>query len=188
MANQYYKRTVFIPYGLARAEDVNLSEVSTEYAFDYLPNPISTSDKGFSENFKVKELPSLEEHVVRATDIQSSFLVFAEDSTATGNIYTVTLTPIPTAYTNGFKVVFKAAKTSTATAYLNVNGLGDIKIVRPNGEDTVGGDISYPNIHLVMYVDGNFQLLSYISTIIDEAPDDGKTYARKNGEWVEIST
>jgi hypothetical protein len=53
----------------------------------------------------------------------------------TNNAYTLTLNPAPTAYEDGMSIKVKAHQDSTASATLNINGLGAKALKNSYGED-----------------------------------------------------
>jgi hypothetical protein len=99
-----------------------------------------------------KSLPSLNK-------VQSGSANYATD-TGTANAYVVTLSPVPTAYTVGFPVYFKAANANTGASTLNVNGLGAVTITKRGGTALAAGDIPVnASIHVV-YDGTNFEMVS----------------------------
>lgn len=72
-------------------------------------------------------------------------------SAAGTDTYAVTLSPVPTSYTNGFLVRFKADVGNTGAATLNVNTLGAITIKKNNDQDLQTGDIEANQIIEVVY-------------------------------------
>lgn len=88
--------------------------------------------------------------------------IYAVDSVGTDS-YAVTLTPAPTAYTDGMPVLFKPGTANTGAATLNVNGLG-AKSIRKNYNTALAtGDIVAQQRCLVVYDAANdwFQLISW---------------------------
>lgn len=79
--------------------------------------------------------------------------------------YTVTLSPIPTSYVNGFVINFKADVANTGAATLNVNGLGAVAITKQNNEPLVTGDIEANQIVNVVYnsTGPTFQMQSQVA-------------------------
>ncbi len=82
--------------------------------------------------------------------IQNSSYVYAVD-TGSANNYVVSLTPAPTAYANGMRVLFKAANANTGVSVLNVNGMGNVVLVRRDGSNLNAGDIPANTIIEVIY-------------------------------------
>jgi hypothetical protein len=56
-------------------------------------------------------------------------------ATGTANTYSITLSPAPTAYSNGFGVTVVIPADSSGASTLNVNGLGPIPLKKANGND-----------------------------------------------------
>ena len=92
------------------------------------------------------------------TQITAGTSNYAAD-TGTANAYVVTLSPIPSSYTAGMEVVFKALNANSGASTVNVNGLGVTPLVRPDGTAFVTNDIYAGQIIVARY-DGttNFQL------------------------------
>lgn len=79
--------------------------------------------------------------------------------------YAITLNPVPTAYSTGMRLYFKANTVNTGACTLNVNGLGAKSIVKSYNIALEDGDIKANQIVEVIYDGTNFQL---VSTIADE--------------------
>ena len=75
---------------------------------------------------------------------------YAADSAAS-DTYVVTLSPVPAAYFNGMKVIFKATTINTGAATLNVNGLGAIAINKYKDQAPEDGDIEAGQMVEVIY-------------------------------------
>jgi len=88
--------------------------------------------------------------------------IYAADA-GSNDTYAVTLSPAPTAYTNGMVVRFKANTINTGAATLNVNGLGAKTIVKNYNVTLADGDIKASQLCEVIYDGTNFQLLSPVS-------------------------
>lgn len=115
--------------------------------------------------------------------IQNGSLVYAASSAGT-DTYAVTLSPVPTAYVNGFTVNFKADVANTGAATLNVNGLGPISITKFNGSALSTGDIGANHIATVVYnsTGPTFQLQSQgISDVVGPASSTDNALARFDG-------
>jgi hypothetical protein len=107
-------------------------------------------------------------NVARVQNIESNFQAIADafnsvqgDITdiyaiASGtNVLTVSVTPAPTSYTDGYYVAFKTPNTNTSrTVTLNVNGVGAVVI-----EDAAGGQINIGDL-----VAGSINAVRYNST------------------------
>lgn len=80
----------------------------------------------------------------------------------TGNAYTITPTPAITAYTSGQSFLVRPDRANTATATLNVNGLGARNIYKTNAAGTpialVAGEIQ-PGREFQVYDDGTYLLM-----------------------------
>lgn len=59
----------------------------------------------------------------------------------TGNAYTITTDPAPTAYVDGMGIVIRVNRTNTRAATLNWNGLGAVPIVDAKGNALIAGKI-----------------------------------------------
>ncbi|GAB6086484.1 hypothetical protein [Alkaliphilus crotonatoxidans] len=59
----------------------------------------------------------------------------------TGNAYTITTDPAPTAYVDGMGIVIRANRANTGAATLNWNGLGAVPIVDAKGNPLIAGKI-----------------------------------------------
>jgi len=94
-----------------------------------------------------------------AQDIIRGTAIYAADS-GSNDTYAISLPTAPTSYIDGFSVFFKANTANTGACSLNVNGKGAITIKRPDGTDTVTGDIAAGQIVNVVYIGGVFQMVS----------------------------
>jgi hypothetical protein len=65
--------------------------------------------------------------------IQAGTPSYAADSSVSANTITVALSPIPASLTNGMSVRVKVANTNTGATVMNINGLGNVSVVTPNG-------------------------------------------------------
>jgi len=99
---------------------------------------------------------------VALANLAQAVLPYAADAGST-DTYAVTLSPVPTAYTNGMLVNFKANTVNTGAATLNVNGLGAKSIVKNYNLALANGDIKANMIVSVIYDGTNFQLLSPVT-------------------------
>lgn len=93
---------------------------------------------------------------------QSGAEIYAADAGA-NDTYVITLSPVPSAYTNGMVVRFKANTANTGAATLNVNSLGAKSIVKNYDVALADNDIKAGQIVSVIYDGTNFQLISPIS-------------------------
>jgi hypothetical protein len=87
-------------------------------------------------------------------------------STFAANVYTVTLSPALAAYADGAVLAFKAAAVNTASASVNVNGLGNKVIKKNSSMNLVAGDIVADQIVEIRYdsTNGWFHMVSPIAT------------------------
>lgn len=85
---------------------------------------------------------------------QNGAQIYAASSNGTDS-YTITLSPVPSAYVVGMVVNFMADVANTSTASLNCNGLGDIVIRKNLNQVLFSGDIGATQIVEVVY-DGTF--------------------------------
>lgn len=88
---------------------------------------------------------------------------FAAD-TGGANAYAMTLTPAPLAYSNGMRVQFKAANSSTGASTLNINSLGTKTITTPTGAAIAAGNITAGQVVDCQYDGTNFQMLNATSS------------------------
>ncbi|WP_106766821.1 phage tail protein [Paenibacillus faecalis] len=107
------------------------------------------------------------------------------ESTNSGNAYSVTPSPVPSALESGLRVTVKINAANTGSATLNVNGLGAKTIKKSNGKTLSSGNLKKDSIYTFVY-DG---VSSFIlqgeggeygtATAADVA--DGKTIGTENG-------
>ena len=106
-------------------------------------------------------------------------------SSAGSDAYAITLTPAVTAYTTGDIYYFKADVANTGACTLNVNSLGAKTIKRPDGTDTLTGDILANQFIQTQYDGTNMVLLNPpASTILEDA--DGKYPALDGSNIISI--
>jgi len=86
--------------------------------------------------------------------------VFVGTDGGTGNAYAVTMTPAPSAYTEGMTVIFKPLASNTGACTLNVNALGVKSIKDRAGNDPQAGEICAGSYVMAIYDAANnrFQL------------------------------
>lgn len=94
---------------------------------------------------------------ITQTGLQHSAENYAADSSGS-DAYVATLSPVPTAYTSGMPIRFKAGTANTGAASLNVNSLGAKTIKNANGSDLITGEIIIGQIVEVFYDGTNFVL------------------------------
>ena len=97
--------------------------------------------------------------MVTQTGLQHNAEKYAADAGA-NDTYAITLSPIPTSYTVGMVVYFKANTANTGTATLNVNGLGAKTIVTGVSTTLATGDIVANQLCTLIYDGTNFVLQS----------------------------
>lgn len=93
---------------------------------------------------------------------QDGSVIYAADSGA-NDTYAVTLSPVPSAYTTGMVVNFKANTANTGAATLNVNSLGAKTIKKNKDQDLSDNDIKSGQIVTVVYDGTNFQMQSQLA-------------------------
>jgi len=96
---------------------------------------------------------------------QSGSQIYAADAGA-NDTYVITLSPVPTTYTTGMVIHFKANTVNTGAATLNVNGLGAKTIKKSYNLDLDNSDIKANQLVSVIYDGTNFQLLSQTTNYI----------------------
>lgn len=81
--------------------------------------------------------------------------------TGAANAYVCTLTaPFLTAYANGQVVWFVPAHTNTGTSTININSLGTVNIINPDGNNILAGELVASEPAMLLYYSGNFILMS----------------------------
>lgn len=95
--------------------------------------------------------------LVTQTGLQHNAEKYAADAGA-NDTYVITLSPVPTSYTNGMVVHFKANTVNTGAATLNVNSLGAKTIVKYVNTTLADGDIAAGMFCTVIYDGTNFVL------------------------------
>lgn len=89
---------------------------------------------------------------------------YAADAGA-NDTYVITLSPVPSAYTAGMKISFKANTANTGAATINVNSLGAKTIVKYVNTTLADGDIAAGQLCTLIYDGTNFVLQSPISNV-----------------------
>ena len=115
-----------------------------------------------NENFEALNTDKSERY-----DVQRQSYVYAQ-ATGLSNSYAVVLSPVPTAYTEGMLVSFKANAANTGICSLNVNGLGAKIIKKSVTLDLDAGDIISGQIVNVLYDGANFQMLAGVGSSTTE--------------------
>lgn len=96
-------------------------------------------------------------------NLETGSAYYAADAGST-DAYAVTMAPVPSAYTAGMMVHFKANTANAGPATLNVNGLGSKAIKKKGTTDLATGDILSGQIVSVIYDGANFQWVEGSST------------------------
>ncbi len=91
------------------------------------------------------------------TDAQSGAYWFS-NSTGSGAAYQISLTPPPTALTEGMFVFMKAHEANAGSATIDVNALGAKTIKKIDGSDLKSGDIPANGLITLVFDGTNFQL------------------------------
>lgn len=107
---------------------------------------------------------------VTQTGLQHNAEKYAADAGA-NDTYVITLSPVPTSYTNGMIVYFKANTANTGAATINVNSLGAKTIVKYVSTTLADGDIAAGMFCTVIYDGTNFVLQNPIANVVT-----GSTY------------
>lgn len=97
------------------------------------------------------------------TDVLNNSFSYAT-SGGTANAQTLTLSPVPSAYVAGMRIVFKAGATNTGATTINVNSLG-VKTIKKDvaAADLDAGDITTGAIIELVYDGTYFQLVSRVN-------------------------
>lgn len=101
---------------------------------------------------------------VTQTGLQHNAEKYAADAGA-NDTYVITLSPVPTSYTNGMVVHFKANTANTGAATLNVNSLGAKTIKKYVSTTLADGDIAAGMLCTVIYDGTDFILQNPIATL-----------------------
>ena len=102
--------------------------------------------------------------LVTQTGLQHGAEQYAADAGA-NDTYVITLSPVPTSYTTGMVVRFKANTVNTGAATLNVNSLGAKTIVKGVNTTLADGDIAASSLNTVIYDGTNFVLQNPVNNI-----------------------
>ncbi len=97
--------------------------------------------------------------IASAGKVTSPAINYAADA-GSNDTYVITLAPVPTAYSTGMHVIFKANTANTGAASLNVNGLGAVTIVKAVSTTLANNDILANMFCLVVYDGTNFVLMN----------------------------
>jgi len=106
------------------------------------------------------------------------------NATGSANTYAVTLTPAPTAYTEGMAIAVKINADNTGASTINVNSLGAKSIKKANGNDVSVGNLKTGSIYTLRYNGTNF-ILQGSDAAGNAIPADvlsGKTFTNDAGD------
>jgi hypothetical protein len=146
------------------ASDASLNVIGTQS-----DDPILTVTSAAAQTGNMQEWRNSAGTVLASMDASGSIaskgatingpINFGVDASGTDS-YSISLNPAPTAYTNGFVVLFRPSINNTLAATMNVNGLGAIPILRGNSGATLSSnDISASGISMLVFYSGNFYLI-----------------------------
>jgi hypothetical protein len=76
----------------------------------------------------------------------------------TANAIEITLTPAPTAYTEGMGIAFKKSENNTGAVTINVNGLGAKPLLKSSGGEFAAGNLKNGSVYTARYNGINFRL------------------------------
>lgn len=108
--------------------------------------------------------PSTSNKFVTANDESRNYRTIAYAASVAGtDTYAITLSPVPTAYTTGMSINFKADVANTGAATINVNGLGAKTIKQLGGTALTDGMIAANSINQIVY-DGTDFILQTAAT------------------------
>lgn len=156
MANSYYVFTpAFVPGTKVRSDEMNLQLAGVEAGFDLLPADATALTRGTN--------------------------IFAATSGGTANTYTATMGDTRTSNQDGDRLIFEVAATNTGASTLNVDTIGPISIVRPDGSALVAGDLVAGLFYEVLFDSTNnrFQMMTVSSAFLTDL-NNRVTWA---GEW-----
>lgn len=112
------------------------------------------SDTGFKQNLKTTNKTTIVDGV---NELKEDYVRSPGYAVASGtNAYSITLNPAPTTYKDGMGLIIKIVNSSTATASINVNGLGAKSILKANG--TAMTDFKAGVVYSLRYNGTNFYL------------------------------
>lgn len=146
---------------------VGIAKSATELYFNPRFNQQLTEDQ--QDALAQSESPSVTNAFITQTRFQKNSEKYAADAGA-NDTYVVTLSPVPTSYTNGMVVYFKANTANTGTATLNVNSLGAKTIVKGVNTTLADSDILAGQFCTVIYDGTNFVLQNPVSTNVANNP------------------
>lgn len=95
-----------------------------------------------------------------AKQVQNGSLVYTGATGGSANAYTASISPTPSAYATGMRVIIKASFTNSAAATLNLNSLGAKNIRKEdNSVDLASGEITSGYFYELIYDGTQFILL-----------------------------
>ncbi len=141
---------------------VNPSDLASSNYASFLP---STGQKDALVGNNTDVAVGTGNKYVTQTGLQHNAEKYAADAGA-NDTYAITLSPVPTSYTNGMIVYFKANTANTGAATLNVNSLGAKTIVKGVNTTLADGDITAGMFVTVIYDGTNFVLQNPIANIV----------------------
>jgi len=94
---------------------------------------------------------SKSQHALAVGQAQTNAVRYAGAAGGTVNALTATLTPAPTAYTDGMQVIVRTTGTNTGNTTLNVNGLGGRAVYGQGGALLLGGELVGNGISCFVY-------------------------------------
>ena len=155
MANNYYTfSSDFVPGQKVRSDDMNTQLNNIEAAFDNLPASVTAIKRG---------------------------VAFRGTEGGSGSSFTITMDDTRTAYADGDRVLFKATHSNTAASSINVDSIGVLSLVNPDGDPTSANDVLSGRYYEAVYVaaSNHFQLLSPNTGAVTNAA----LYAGYSEEW-----
>lgn len=111
-------------------------------------------------------------HYASAGQVQDSSIQWIGLAGGTANALTGSLTPAPTALTDGMTFRFKANASNTSTVTFNLNSLGAVTVYRIDGTNLAAGDILSGSTYEITVANSGaaFILSSFIPTWIAVTP------------------
>ena len=140
--------------------EVEIGHAISATQIDFIPNYGSYTTKNQRDAFVGNNgNPSSNDLYVTQTGLQIAAEVYA--ASITGNdTYVVTLSPVPTAYTEGMTIRFKPDTANTGACTINVNSLGAKSIVKNVSDALPNNTLKANGIYTIIYDGTNFQLVN----------------------------
>ncbi|WP_027523340.1 hypothetical protein [Bradyrhizobium sp. Ec3.3] len=91
--------------------------------------------------------------------IQRGQPLYGEDTSSTVNVITAALSPAPAEYKKGMTVAIKIANTNSGATKINLNGLGLVNVIRPDGSTPLDGDLPAGAVPALRYDGAAFQII-----------------------------